>query len=412
MAKILISILGKGQYNKDLKKSDYQLTKYQIEDNQPIESKLVSDILRKEIEFDKIYIVGTDKSLWSVANEFIGEEKYQKVIIPYGKNDNEFWKIFEKLTKLDVENKDIYFDITHGFRSIPIFVSTLLNFFSKVKNAKVKGVYYGIFEAKIDNITPVVNMLPFLEMNQFIDAFSIFKKYSDGRDIGLIIDEKFKEIPNQEKKKYGKVRELSKELEFYSKAIGFSAVGLYHKSLSNIERKIAEIEELPDNLKAIEFLIDDMKKELSVYENSKTEWDRDLKTAELLYEKNRYAQSLTILRETVLTYILEELELDSKDKDLREQKLGELFKEDSNRIQKKEDTAYFTKELIQLFGKIRELRNKSNHAFIAKNVGNQDINNSVNNLKNFIEELRGLCEHNRVIKNRNSLKSEIEYRKK
>ncbi len=32
--KILISILGRGQYNKELKKSDYQFTKYRIEGKQ------------------------------------------------------------------------------------------------------------------------------------------------------------------------------------------------------------------------------------------------------------------------------------------------------------------------------------------------------------------------------------------
>jgi CRISPR-associated DxTHG motif protein len=409
MNKILISILGKGQSNKELKKSDYQLTKYQIENSEPIESKLVSDILIKEIGFDKVYVVGTDESLWNVANDFIGEENYQKVTIPYGKNDSEFWKIFEVLTQLDVDNKDIYFDITHGFRSIPIFVSTLLNFFSKVKNAKVKGVYYGIFEARNNDITPVVNMLPFLEMNQFIDAFSIFKKYSDGRDIASIINEKFKEIPSHEKRKYGKIRELSKELEFYSKAIGFSAVELYHNSLSKIERKIEDIDEIPNNLKAIEFLISDMKNELNIYRELDKEWDRDLKTAELLYDKNRYAQSLTILRETVLTYILEELVLDSRDKDLREQKLGKLFKEDSNRLQKEEETIYFTKELIPLLESIRELRNKSNHAFLSKNVGTKDINNSVENLEKFLIKLRELCEFDEVIKDRNKLKEKLEF---
>ena len=400
--KILISILGKGQWNKELEKFDYQLTEYQIADGEKKESKLVSDIIVTQMEFDKIYIVGTEESLWSVADEYLNS--YEKVVIPYGKNSQEFWKIFEVLTKLDVENKEIYFDVTHGFRSIPIFISTLLNFFTKVKDAKIKGVYYGIFEAKVDNVTPVVNMLPFLEMNAFVDAFSIFKKYSDGRDIAKIIDEKFKEIPNEKKREYGKVRELSKELEFYSKAIGFSALKLYHGSLSTIENKIGDIEEIPDNLKAIEFLMNDLKEEVTSFKELAKDWDRDLKTAELLYTRNRYAQSLTILRETVLTYILEELALDFENMDLREKSLGELFKSDSDSIIKKKSTLYFTEEFIPLLERMRELRNKSNHAFMSKNVGEKDINNSVKNLKEFIEKLKKLFEDDGVIKDRDRVK--------
>ena len=400
--KILISILGKGQYNKELKKSDYQITEYQIEDGAKKESKLVSDIISSQMEFSKVYIVGTEESLWSVADEYL--DSYEKVVIPYGKNNEEFWKIFEVLTKLDVENKEIYFDVTHGFRSIPIFVSTLLNFFTKVKNAEVKGVYYGIFEAKENNVTSVVNMLPFLEMNAFVDAFSIFKKYSDGRDIAQIINEKFKEIPNEEKRQYGKLRELAKELEFYSKAIGFSALELYHDSLLKIENKIEDIDKIPNNLKAIDFLMSDLKEDVSSFKELKKNWDRDLKTAELLYERNRYAQSLTILRETVLTYILEELALDFGNMDLREKSLGELFEGDSKRIRDKEPTVYFTKEFIPILEAMRELRNKSNHAFMSKNVGKKDIDKSVENLKKFMKDFRELFEHDEVIKDRDGIK--------
>ena len=153
MKKILISVLGKGRQN------DYELTEYKIENFPAKKSKLVSDILQDFIQPDKTYIVGTNESLWHVADEYI--KNYEKVIIPFGKNSDEFWQMFKIFSGLPVENSEIHFDITHGFRSIPLFVSTILNFFKNQKNAKITGVYYGIFEAKENGITPVVNMLPF-----------------------------------------------------------------------------------------------------------------------------------------------------------------------------------------------------------------------------------------------------------
>ena len=402
--KILISILGKGQFNKNKKSYDYQLTQYQIENNEPIESKLVSDILRKHFLFEKIYIVGTEESLWNIADEFIGEKNYEKVFIPYGKNENEFWKIFEKLTKLDVKNSEIYFDITHGFRSIPIFISTLLNFFTKVRNAKIKGVYYGIFEAKENGITPVVNILPFLEMNRYIDAFYLFKKYSDGREIADIIKEKFSSIPINEKKEYGKIRQLSKELEFYSKSIGFSAVKFYHDSLERIEKNINQINKIPTNLKAIEFLIEDLERESKVFDDLTYEWEKSLESVKILYNKNRYAQALTILRETVLTYLLEadnfEIgKLDYFNEELREQKLSSLLKKDSDNLKNKYDLEYFEKEFIELYQQIRELRNRSNHAFIKKDVSEKTINKSVDLLKEYIIKFENLSKNNKIFKN-------------
>jgi CRISPR-associated DxTHG motif protein len=405
--KVLISILGKGQYNANEKKYDYTLTKYRLPNGTSVESKLVSDILAKKLTPEKIYIVGTTESLWNVANSYLSD--YEKIIIPYGTNENEFWQIFDILTELDVTDKEIYFDITHGFRSIPLFVSTILNFFKNVKNSNIRGIYYGIFEAKDKNgITPVINMLPFLEMNDWIDAFTIFRKYSDGRDIALLMQEKFNLITNEEKKNYGKIQNTAKELDFYSKSIGFSAVEFYIDSLDKIDEYITEIDAIPAQLHAINYLLDAMRKEASEFNDLNTIWQRHLKAARLLFDKNRYAQSLTVLREVIYTYILEKLSLDLKDESLRENGIGRIIREEEQRYQRKKQTRYLSAEFLDLIGKIRELRNKSNHAFIKKSTGPKEIKNSVKNLKIYLQKTENFFSRNNTIKDKEALRRELQ----
>ncbi len=409
MEKVLISILGRGQRNKE-GKFDYQKTKYRLE-NAVYETKLVSHALQQKFNFDKIYIVGTSESLWNIATEYLGNN-YEKVIVPYGKSYEEFWEIFKRFfTAIKVENGEIYFDVTHGFRSIPIFVSTLLNFFTKVKGAQIKGVYYGIFEARDEEgITPIINMLPFLEMSRLIDAFYIFKKYSDGRDISEIIMENFKKLPSgEEKKKYGKLKSLANHLEFYSKSIGFSALKPYQKSLQKLKNIVNKIVDIPDNLKAIEFLIDDLKEEFEKFSPLTKEWEKDLETSKLLFERNRYAQSLTILRETLITYVIEEIGLKDKieDEGVREKNLGALLKSDSSQLQEEKKTTYFTEEFLALNSKIRELRNKSNHAFIKKSIGDKDVKKSIENLEEFIREFKHLATTNKIIKDRQKVAEKL-----
>ncbi|EDP72904.1 TIGR02221 family CRISPR-associated protein, partial [Hydrogenivirga sp. 128-5-R1-1] len=164
--KVLISILGAGNYKE---------TVYSFGDIQE-KTDYVLSVIEKAVKPDKIYIVGTEQSRWELADKSIKD--YEKVVIPFGTNHQEFWKMFEILSKLDVENKDIYMDLTHGFRSIPLFISTVMNFFEKVKNAKIKGVYYGMFEVKTD-VKPVVDMLPILEMNKWIEGYTLYKEYGD-----------------------------------------------------------------------------------------------------------------------------------------------------------------------------------------------------------------------------------------
>ncbi|HHG75101.1 MAG TPA: TIGR02221 family CRISPR-associated protein, partial [Persephonella sp.] len=205
--KVLISVLGKGNY----KETTYKLG--EIEEK----TDYVLSVIKRAVNPDKIYIIGTDQSRWDIADTRIKE--YERIIIPFGTNYQEFWEIFEKMASLDVENKDVYLDLTHGFRSIPLFISTVMNFFEKVKNAKIKGVYYGMYDVK-DDIKPVVDLLPILEMNSWVEGFTIFKEYGDSRKIGKLIQDKYDDLPVEKKRGYQNLRKLPKVLEKSSKAFG------------------------------------------------------------------------------------------------------------------------------------------------------------------------------------------------
>ena len=384
--KILITIVGKGSPKRDKTRNilkdengkpvfDYFETTYQFEDL-TLKSKLSSVIIKEKIKPDKIYVLGTSESLWNLADELLGE--YEKIIIPFGTNHQEFWQMFEILSGLDVENKDIYMDLTHGFRSIPLFISTVMNFFEKVKNAKIKGVYYGMFEVQSD-IKPIIDMLPILEMNSWIEGYTLYKEYGDSRKIGNLIQEKYRQIPNEQKRNYQSIGKLPKVLEKSSKAFGFTALDFYIKSLNDVINVSKNLGQIPTNLKAMEFLIKDIEKASEIFQNISKNWEKQLKLAEIYFEKNRYSQSLTALRESMITFVLEESELDWKDTDLRETKLGKLF---SDKPQ------LFPKEFISLLNQIRDLRNKANHGFIGRDSSEAELNQSIDKLQKYIQKAK------------------------
>ena len=364
--KVLISVLGAGNYKE---------TVYSFEDIQE-KTDYVLSVIEKAVKPDKIYIVGTEQSRWELADKSIKD--YEKVVIPFGTNHQEFWKMFEILSKLDVENKDIYMDLTHGFRSIPLFISTVMNFFEKVKNAKIKGVYYGMFEVKTD-VKPVVDMLPILEMNKWIEGYTLYREYGDSRKMADLIEEKYKQIPTEEKRNYQNLGRLPKVLEKSSKAFGFTALDFYIKSLNDVINVSKNLEDIPSNLKAMEFLIKDIENSSQIFKNISKNWEKQLKLAEIYFEKNRYAQSLTALRESLITFILEESGLDWEDTDLRESKLGELFADEPE---------LFPKDFISLLNQIRDLRNKANHGFIGKKSSEAKLKQSIEKLENYIKDAK------------------------
>lgn len=60
------------------------------------------------------------------------------------------WALFDHIGRVFQAGDEVYFDITHGFRSLPVIALLALTFFSKVRGFTVAGIYYGAFESLLN----------------------------------------------------------------------------------------------------------------------------------------------------------------------------------------------------------------------------------------------------------------------
>jgi CRISPR-associated Csx2 family protein len=211
MAKILISSLGTG------KREDgtYKKANYKI-DTKIYQTSFIAEALQKHLQIDKIFLVGTKKSIWDEAYTAFGglddtyheflydskeegsitleklekfdnlQQKLQPFVIDYGINEEELWMNFEKFLQIAQNIKDgdeLYLDITHSFRSLSLMSFVMTQFAASItdKNFKISGVFYGMLEYSYENndITPVVDIKILLEIQEWIKAIDAIKKYSD-----------------------------------------------------------------------------------------------------------------------------------------------------------------------------------------------------------------------------------------
>ena len=395
--KVLISTLGRGQKDKD--RYDYKESIYLLPDGSEVKTKLVSKALLDYVKPDEVYIVGTKESLWNLADELIGN--YRKVLIPYGKTREEFWDMFRILNReVDVSGKDIYLDITHGFRAIPLLVSTVANLFTKVKGANVRGLFYGIFEARDEKgRTPVVDLLPILELNEWIEGFTLFKNYGEGDFLAEIIEKKkLSELEVEERKKAGSLNKLPKLLRKYSQAVGFTALDFMPVFAKQVAEAMKDVDEYPHALTAIELLRNSFESAYTELEKEHTEeWLNQYKLVKWLFNKKRYSQATIALEECIITYIFENLGLPHLHK-VRKKVGGNLFEEDGGKEK------FFTKELHGLFSKIQRLRNDTGHAFMRVGVSEGNIKDAVEKLKRYIDETYNVLTSG-GIKDREALKN-------
>lgn len=152
------------------------------------------------------------------------EEKYTgaqieicDVDIPDGASQDEQDMIVQKMYDQIGMKEVIVFDLTHGFRSIPILAMTILNYARITKRIQVRGLYYGAFEAKHNNgSVPIFDMTYCDNMMQWASAADSFICTGRSEQIKRIIDDKDKvgiNVSDQARKALNSLYDLTNCLE-------------------------------------------------------------------------------------------------------------------------------------------------------------------------------------------------------
>ena len=66
--------------------------------------------------------------------------------IKEGFTEADIWSIFDTVYSKLADGDEIYFDVTHAFRSIPLFSMVLFNYARFMKETRLAAIYYGAFE--------------------------------------------------------------------------------------------------------------------------------------------------------------------------------------------------------------------------------------------------------------------------
>lgn len=428
--KVFISVLGTGFY--------YPCT---YVGKKETETRFVQQAALEEVEAtnwsgnDKVIILLTDKARelnWdkelTERKTFSGElksydgleriisdmkisDKVFGVTIPEGNNEAEIWDVFTIMYNQLEDEDELYLDLTHGFRYLPMLVLVLSNYAKFLKKVKVKYISYGNFEGQKDGKAPMVDLLPFSALQDWtygaasflnngnVDVLSDLCKAS----LGPICGSKEESVE----------RELARTLNKYIKRIKEVVDDLKGcRGIALIEGKsIAPLLEVTDELercliKPMAPVFDKMKESFADF-SPRVDVINGYKAAKWCYEKQMYQQSLTILHENVFSHICIENGWNWKDEEIREI-ITSAFKIQLNQISeekwrlKKETNRQMIITLLksELFIELSstvvvttQLRNDYNHAGIRNNP--TSMNSIVSNLGERIEKIMSLYVYNK-----------------
>lgn len=414
MARTLITFIGTGSLvdrNKDVHEREYRSATYRI-GGKDYTSSFVADALYEHYNIDHLYIIGTVKSMWEeiytifckklnykLDNDYTLElaikasesnwksdldsldlDQFKKtfqgkitpVVIPYGLNKSEQVQIFNELVKILKQvdtNGQLYLDITHSFRSLPLIAQSAIQYVQEVLDFDFRAkVTYGMLDITRElDYAPLVDVSIVSEFAEWTKAAHSFKDYGKGY---LLVEMLEDENPG-----------LAKKIKEFSDVVGINYISDAKNQLNQLENiyKNDEVKNdiaklvIPDVIKKFVDKLKPVKNNNGVFQYYLSLWHGDHKNFALAY---------IVFVESILTFACEQSGKKWNNKEHREFIKGKIVKKNLHNLK-------------SIYCPANESRKTIAHALEVK--GSSGIEKAITNLKKYQEAFENILRENNLV---------------
>ncbi len=404
MAKVLISTLGvgrPGQNEEPMRKYSQANYKFPAQDK-VYTTPFVAAALIEHLQVDKLYLIGTSKSMWeevyvyftqsaghdvdenywtelSIAieefrpgenplsqnalrtvNEAIDNylSKINKnssggsrcLIIDYGLDENELWRNFDVFMEVAKElgsDDEVFLDITHAFRSIPLFLYLMLDLMKilQFKNDfKLSGLYYGMQDVINDfGYAPIVDLSPLYNITNWARGAYNFTHFGNGYLLAELIEDK----------------NIADRIRNISNIVDINYIDDFKKEVDGLA---GQLETVSSAEPVIKYMEPYLRSFIDRFKGINSSGELQLALAKWYFDNKRFAQGYICLAESIVTRILETY----RGKDLKIGWGNENRDKIKNLVRNRFAIMPEYKTIFDVYESIRKKRNTIAHAGFSK----------------------------------------------
>lgn len=409
--KVLISFLGTGPLASK-KERIYKTARYHIGETDLGEYSFVSAALEKHYNVDATILVGTVHSMWEEVYQWHKKDKGQSldddvyleiadycekanyqtdlsiphqediettlgtgskvVLVKYGITEDEVKENINTILGIErfLNKKDeLIVDVTHSFRSLPIFITNLLVYLQNVSEKKItiSHIHYGMLEMRDElGFAPIIDLKAVLGVNDWITGAYSFSQFGNAYMISELIAKENKSAST-----------LLKEFSNLMNLNHLYAIKNVSQRLSSI--KNASYNTLIPNL-IVTPIVDEFIRRFRIGVKEKDAVFQ-LKVARWQLDHRKYAQAFLTLNEAIITHVCETNRIDAQDYDCREAAKDRLNG-------RRTDQLTCDQCLKTLYRQIKKLRNATAHALETE----ANADNMIATLKNTTNQLEQIIQ--------------------
>ncbi len=299
-----------------------------------------------------------------------------------GQNEKEIWSIFKTIYDEIRSEDELYFDITHAFRYLPMLLLTLINYSKFLKNVKLKSITYGNFMSKEDK-KPIMDLTSISMLQDWTYAAGDYLNNGCVDSLTSLCKEEIKPILRETKGKDEAASKLNRFVELLQRVVDSfrTCRGIQIINATDLSRLKDAANNLDSTMiEPLNPIFEKIKKSL-VYFDEKENLKNAYSAAKWCFDNKLYQQSATILQEFVVSFICKRNGIDIADDKLREcvnsafaikyQNLDEskwTIKEENKEKVKEilKDDLMDNLDLVKLFSTMTIVRNDYNHSGMRK----------------------------------------------
>lgn len=408
--KVLLSFLGTGRLQKEGKEErKYATAAYHLGEENLGKYPFVAAALKKHYQADTLLLVGTLHSMWEEVYRWFTEDSGNNpdddtyfriaetcenassksplvfpdaaaieqslgndskvVLIKYGLNEEEVMENINIVLGLEQylrQDDELIVDITHSFRSLPMFVMNLLIYLQNVskKQVKISHIHYGMLDMINElGYAPIIEMKRMLDVNNWITGAYSFSEFGNAYKIAKLMENEDLSVANL-LKRFSNLMNLNH-------LHGIQSLSQELTSLKNKEYQTL----LPQQI--ITPITEDFIKQFNATRNTHASFQ--VRVARWQFEHKKYAQALLSLNESIITYVCEENGMRWDDYDCRENAKEALRSRNDGDI-------YCRQEMKNTYRKLKPLRDLTAHSIET----DKSISNIIKTLRESIEIIESI----------------------
>lgn len=344
-----------------------------------------------------------------LADKGYADPMLREILIPGGGDEEEQWNIFTTIYNCLETGDELYLDITHGFRSLPMLLLVLCNYAGFLKHTSIKSITYGNFEARnAKGEAPIIDLAPIALLQDWTFAAADFISNGNTATLKALCRQEVGKMFRKTSGKQGLAEKGTKIQDYVNRVNKLVenirlCQGRYLTDRGNLERLHENEADIPtDILQPFQPVLEKITQSVSEFRpenDARNMWE----AADWCYNKKMYQQAVTFLQEGIISYVCDSFEWDVQDISCRNTVSGFLNllkhgKESDYKEWLEENPSPYKsvldghKRLFEdyatPYSDLSQRRNAINHAFMNKNVAS--LSAVTKNIGEYIQRFKPL----------------------